>query len=204
MKKGGFMRDALILFAITLIAGTLLGGVYEITKEPILRAGQADRDSAYKTVLPEAEAFEAGDMAAALEQANSQLAGLDFGNVSVDECMTGLDAGGNVTGYVVTATSKDGYGGAITASVGIDLDGLIQGIEFLTINETVGFGMAAKEDPTWKMQFFNKEVEQFTVTKSGAGAESEVDSISGATITSNAITGAVNAAVYFVNNCLEQ
>ena len=35
MKKGGFMKDALILFAITLISGICLGGVYEITKLPI-------------------------------------------------------------------------------------------------------------------------------------------------------------------------
>lgn len=204
MKKGGFMKDALILCAITLIAGALLGGVYEITKGPISMAGQKDKAAAYLAVLPAAETFESGDVAAALEQANSQVAGLGFGNVSVDECVTGLDAGGNIIGYVITATSKDGYGGAITASVGTDTDGRIQGIEFLTLNETVGFGMAAKDDPEWKKQFYNKDVQQFTVTKSGAAAESDIDAISGATITSSAITGAVNAAVYFVNNCLEQ
>jgi len=204
MKKGGFMKDALILCAITVIAGALLGGVYEITKEPILMASQKDKNAAYQVVLPAAVAFESSDMEAVLDQANSQIAGLGFGNVSVDECAAGIDAGGNVTGYVVTATSKDGYGGAITASVGLGIDGRIMGIEFLTLNETVGFGMAAKDDPEWKKQFYDKDVQQFTVTKSGAAAESEVDAISGATITSNAINGAVNAAVYFVNNCLEQ
>ena len=41
MKKGGFMKDAVILFAITLIAGLCLGGVYGITKEPIAKAEAA-------------------------------------------------------------------------------------------------------------------------------------------------------------------
>lgn len=204
MKKGGFMKDALILFAITLIAGALLGAVYEITKGPILMASQKDKVSAYQAVLSEAVTFESEDITGVLEQANDQLAGLGFGNVSVDDCATGKDAGGNIIGYVVTATSKDGYGGAITASVGISPDGRIQGIEFLTLNETVGFGMAAKDDPEWKKQYYNKDTRQFTVTKSGAAEESEVNAISGATITSNAITGAVNAAVYFVGSCLEQ
>ena len=41
MSKGGFMKDALILFAITLVAGACLGGVYEITKDPIAEIGRA-------------------------------------------------------------------------------------------------------------------------------------------------------------------
>ena len=34
MSKGGFMKDAVILCAITLVAGACLGGVYEMTKDP--------------------------------------------------------------------------------------------------------------------------------------------------------------------------
>ena len=36
MSKSGFMKDAVILFAITLISGFLLGGVYQLTKKPCL------------------------------------------------------------------------------------------------------------------------------------------------------------------------
>ncbi|MGL5435031.1 MAG: RnfABCDGE type electron transport complex subunit G [Lachnospiraceae bacterium] len=204
MSKGGFMKDALILCVITLIAGALLGGVYEITKEPIALANQQAEGNAYILVLPEAKSFGDEDMTAILEQANGEIASLGYGNVLVDECAAGLDKSGSVVGYVVTATTKDGYGGAITASVGIDLQGNIQGIEFLTINETVGFGMVAKEDPEWKAQYYNKDIDVFVMTKNGAAAADEIDAISGATITSNAVNGAVNAAVYFANNCLTQ
>ena len=40
-KSSGFMKDALILFAITLVSGTALGAVYGITKDPIDKAKNA-------------------------------------------------------------------------------------------------------------------------------------------------------------------
>lgn len=203
MSKGGFMKDALILCAITLIAGACLGGVYEITKEPIEMANQIAKETAYKTVLPIADTFETDDLTEILAQANGEIGGLGYGNVVVEECVTGVDASGAAVGHVVTATSKDGYGGAITVSVGIDAEGTVMGIEYLSLSETAGLGMNAQK-PEWKAQFSNKKVDSFVVTKIGASADHEIDAISSSTITSNAVTGAVNAAVYFANNCLAQ
>ena len=203
MSKGGFMKDAMILFAITLVSGACLGGVYEITKAPIAAAEMAAKAAAYKTVLPEAETFEEAGSADALAAANTEISGLGYGNVTVDEAVSGKDASGAEVGYVVTSTSKDGYGGAITVSVGIEADGTVSGIEFLTLAETAGLGMNA-DKPEWKGQYAGKNVDLFTVTKNGASAENEINAISGATITSNAVTGAVNGAVYYVKNCLAQ
>ena len=203
MSKGGFMKDALILFAITLVAGACLGGVYEITKDPIAAAQLAAKEEAFRTVLADADSFALDDYSDALAKANAEVSGLGFGNVTVDECATGLDASGAPLGYVVTATSKDGYGGNITVSVGITAEGEVKGIEFLTLAETAGLGMNA-DQPEWKGQYAGKTVDQFTVTKSGASADNEIDAISGATITSNAVTGAVNSALYFVNSCVNQ
>ena len=203
MSKGGFMKDALILFAITLVAGACLGGVYEITKDPIAAANQAAKERAFRAVLADADSFAMDDYSAALDKANTEVKELDFGNVSVDECATGMDASGATIGYVVTTTSKDGYGGDVTVSVGITTDGEVKGIEFLTLNETAGLGMNASK-PEWKGQFADKKVEQFSVTKSGSTSDEEIDAISGATITSNAVTNAVNIALYFVNDCVAQ
>ena len=202
MSKGGFMKDAMILFGITLVSGACLGGVYELTKAPIAAAEMAAKAEAYKVVLPEAASFEMTG-ADLFEEANAAIAGLGYGNVTVDEAVAGLDASGAEVGYVVTSTSKDGYGGAITVSVGVQADGTVAGIEFLTLAETAGLGMNA-DKPEWKGQYAGKNVEAFTVTKNGASAENEIDAIGGATITSNAVTGAVNGAVYFVKNCLAQ
>lgn len=202
MSKGGFMKDALILFAITLVAGACLGGVYEATKAPIAAANLAAKEAAYRTVLPDAASFEADDMTEIMAAANAEVSGLGYGNVTVDEAAIALDGSGAPMGYVVTTTSKDGYGGAITVSVGVLADGTVNGIAFLTLAETAGLGMNADTD--WKNQYAGKNVDAFSVTKNGASAENEINAISGATITSNAVTGAVNTAVYFVKNCLAQ
>ena len=174
MSKGGFMKDAVILCAITLVAGACLGGVYEMTKDPIAAANQAAKEAAYRTVFPDAAGFEAADLADKLPAANE-----------------------------TTATSNDGYGGAVTVSVGIQSDGTVNGIEFLTLAETAGLGMNAQK-PEWKGQFAGKKADVFSVTKDGASSDDQINAISGATITSKAVTGAVNAAVYFVDNCLAQ
>lgn len=202
MSKGGFMKDALILFAITLVAGACLGGVYEATKEPIAAANLAAKEEAYRTVLPDAASFEADDMTDVMASANAEVSGLGYGNVTVDEAAVALDGSGTPMGYVVTTTSKDGYGGAITVSVGVLADGTVNGIAFLTLAETAGLGMNADTD--WKNQYAGKNVDAFAVTKNGASGENEINAISGATITSNAVTGAVNTAVYFAKNCLSQ
>ncbi|MCI8948943.1 MAG: RnfABCDGE type electron transport complex subunit G [Lachnospiraceae bacterium] len=203
MSKGGFMKDAMILCAITLVAGACLGGVYGVTKEPIEQANLAAKAAAYQAVLPEASVFESGNLAGLMESANAEIAGLGYGNVTVDEAVMAMDSSGASVGYVVTSTSNDGYGGAITVSVGIQADGTVSGIEFLTITETAGLGMNAQK-PEWKAQYSGKNVDAFAVTKNGASSDNEINAISGATITSEAVTDAVNAAVYFAKNCITQ
>ena len=95
---------------------------------------------------------------------------------------------------MINVTNHEGYGGDITISVGLANDGTVKGIEILDISETAGLGMKAKEDK-FKNQFQNKAVSQFTYTKTGAVQDFEIDAISGATITTNAVTNAVNAAI---------
>lgn len=200
MKKGGFMKDAVILFAITLIAGLCLGGVFEITKAPIAAAEQAAKIAAYKEVLPEANDFVEDGMPEKIAASAEELMAQGFGNVYIDAAAQAVDASGNPVGYVVSSTSKDGFGGEVKLSVGINGEGKISGIAFLSLAETPGLGMNATGDE-FKGQFIDKNAETLTVTKTGAPAENEIQAMSGATITSEAVTNAVNAAVYFVNNC---
>ncbi|MCD8221849.1 MAG: RnfABCDGE type electron transport complex subunit G [Clostridiales bacterium] len=203
MSKGGFIKDAMILFAITLVAGACLGGVYSVTKDPIDAANLAAKNEAYRAVLPDAADFAEDIDASLLTTANEALAGLSYGNVTVDEAVTAQDASGNEIGHVITATSNDGFGGAVTVSVGILSDGTVNGIEFLTLAETAGLGMNA-DKPEFKSQYAGKNVTEFSVTKDGATSDDQINALSGATITSRAVTNAVNSAVYFVNNCLAQ
>lgn len=204
MKNGGFMKDAVILFVITLIAGFLLGGVYQVTKDPIEKANLAASLASYKEVFPDAADFETDDeLKAAVETCNTELLSQSFGNVGVDNALKAVDGSGNVLGYVITSYSDDSYGGKVQISVGIKEDGTINGIAFLEISDTPGLGLKA-EEPPFKDQYMGKKAESLTVTKSGNAGEAEINSISGATITSSATTNAVNAALYCVHSCIKQ
>ncbi len=110
-----------------------------------------------------------------------------------------LDASGNQIGYLITSTSAESYGGNVQIAVGITNEGELTGIGFLSISETPGLGMNAKE-PAFKDQFIGKKAENLEVTKTGASADNQIEAISGATITSKAVTNATDAAIYFVAN----
>ena len=200
--KSGFMKDAFILFAITLISGLALGGVYEVTKEPIEQATIAANNATYQSVLPEASSFEEDtSLASSIETCNTELAGMDFGNVGVDSVLIAKDSSGAEAGYVINTHSNDSYGGPVEISVGFNAEGSISAIGFLAIDDTPGLGLKAKE-PAFKDQYVGKNADALTVTKSGNAGETEINSISGATITSSATTNAVNAALYFLHNSL--
>ncbi len=200
----GIMKDALILFAITLIAGFCLGAVHEITLEPIAKAQLEANTKTFQEVYPEAASFGLNDqLAQAAQDIAGDLAGQGFGSVTVDNVQEALDASGNVIGYLITSSSSEGYGGTVQVAVGISNDGTLTGIGFLDISETVGLGMNA-QNPEFKDQYAGKAAQVFEVTKTGATADNQINAISGATVTSNAVTGAVNAAVYFFENCIAQ
>jgi len=156
MKNGGYMKDALILFVITLISGFLLGGAYQITKDPIDKATEAANLAAYKKVFPEAADFTSDEkMEAAVEVCNTELLSQNFGKTGVDNAFKAVDGSGSVLGYVITSHSDDSYSGVVQISVGIKEDGSINGIEFLAISDTPGLGLKAKE-PAFKDQYAGK------------------------------------------------
>ena len=51
------IKNALILFAITLVAGVLLGIVYQVTKEPIAYQNKLAQDKANQSVFAAASTF---------------------------------------------------------------------------------------------------------------------------------------------------
>ncbi|MBQ5698163.1 MAG: RnfABCDGE type electron transport complex subunit G [Lachnospiraceae bacterium] len=201
-SKSGFMKDALVLFAITLVSGLCLGFVYDITKGPIEQATIDKNNRTYQEVLSSASSFTEveGSVEKIAELAVSgELAG--FGGVAIESVLEGTDASGAAVGYVINSLSNDSYGGAVKISVGFDADGTITGVGIREINDTPGLGLKAKE-PKFKDQYIGKNVDTLVVTKTGASAENEIDAISGATVTSNAVTNAVNTAFYYLHNCM--
>ena len=190
------IRNTISLLVITLIAGLLLGAVYEVTKEPIAKEQQKAKEEAYKAVFAEADSFEEMELDENVLADITDQQGLD---ATVEEIMAVLDKSGNPAGYVLTVTDHEGYGGDVQFAMGVKTDGTVNGISFLSLSETAGLGMKANED-TFKKQFAGRNVEKFSYTKNGSTSDEEIDALSGATITTNAVVNGVNAGLYYVKN----
>ena len=194
------IKDALILFAITLVAGVLLGGVYQITKEPIARQEALALENACKEVFADAVSFEEDAFDA--ENVKAWLADNGYSAQVIESVYLAKDGSGAVMGAVLTVKTSEGYGGDIRFTMGVRNDGTLNSISLLTISETPGLGMNAEE--VLVPQFVNSKGFPFVVTKTQSTDAMEISAISGATITSEAITGGVNAGMlYFTENMME-
>jgi len=193
------IKDCLKLVLITFVAGLALGAVYAVTVDPIRQQEDKAQQEAYRAVFPEADEFsdlegfssaEASDVFASYDNTVDDHAGDTMNNV------VEVEDNGKVAGYIFDITTHKGYGGDIELTVGIQADGTVTGYSILSIGETAGLGMNAQK-AEWGAQYADKQVEEFSVVKDGSGSsdDAKIDAISGATITSKAITGAVN-------NCL--
>ena len=188
LRMKSMLKDAAILFAITLVAGFLLGAVYDVTKEPIAIQTAKKKNEACKEVFADAVNFEAMETAEGVEGAPAD----------VDAAYQALAEDGTLMGYVLEVTTHEGYNGDIQFAMGIRLDGTVNGISLLSIAETPGLGMKAEE--VLKPQFTQKKASQFIFTKTGATAEEQIDAISGATITTNAVVVGVNTGLAYFQN----
>lgn len=165
MKK---VPPFVILTIIALAAALLLAVTNAVTQEPIAAASAKAADEARRAVLPGAEEFEPVEAP-----------------TSVDSLYAGK-AGGQTIGYAATVTVT-GFGGPIEVTVGVDTQGTVTGLNVggSSFAETAGLGAKAKE-PAFTDQFVGKTA-PLTL-------KVDVDAISGATITSRAVTDGVNTA----------
>lgn len=185
--ESSFKNMVLILTGITCLSGAILGGVNEITTEPIKVAKLAKQENAIKLVAPEYD-----------------------NNPIADQWKTTLPDGteaiifpakknGELVGAAVQAMTKNGFGGPITLMVGFDKDGNVHEYSVLSHTETPGLG---SKMPTWfheKGNIIGKNPgkNKLTVSKDGG----EVDAITAATISSRAFLDAVaNAYNAFTNS----
>lgn len=191
------LKEAGILFAITLIAGLLLGVVNELTKEPIRIQQEKAIQEACRAVFADAASFEKMEYTPD-EVLAEELSGMGVKLGTVYQAFSSDNA---MLGYVMESTSTQGYGGNIVLYLGVAADGTLNDISILEISETAGLGMLAPE--VLVPQFHDKKVESFFYTKSGASAENEIDAITSATITTKAVTNAVNGGLKAARALLE-
>ncbi|RKJ79254.1 MULTISPECIES: RnfABCDGE type electron transport complex subunit G [unclassified Pyramidobacter] len=177
-----------ILFAITAVTGLLLGAVQNITSGSIAAQRARQKNDALAATLPGAKNF----TPVALKT--------DAGIIA--EIFSG-SGGGKTLGYNFTLTPK-GFGGLMTLVCGIDAEGRVTDIAILESSETPGLGARASE-PAFAGQFHGRLADgDLQVTKTPPENGDQIQAISGATITSRAVTDAVNAARAYWKNHLKK
>lgn len=184
------LKEAGILLLIILVAGTVLSFVYSLTMEPILQMKEEEKQKTCQTVFATAESFEYQEGISELDL----LTGTEYEGHLLVEAYLALDANGVQLGNVYSITTPNGYAGNINLWVGISMDGQVMAVQVFEINETPGLGLRAQE--VLSPQFAGKTVDRFVLTHGDSVVDTQVDSISGATITSKAMVEAVNAALY--------
>ncbi len=176
------LKLGLNLFVICAVVAGLLAGTNQMTEPLIQERNEQANNEARKVVLSEASEFE-------LMDSNDYQKSSEVETIEVYKGIKGSDT----VGYTIKVLPK-GYGGEIELMVGIKSDGTISGVNIGNMTETPGLGAKSKEESFYG-QYAGKPSTQLSVIKSGTAGETEIQAISGATITSTAVTTGVNAAV---------
>jgi len=187
------------LLIITAIAALILGWAHKITLEPIKQQNIKTNNEAMKEVLPSAESFQkiASKTPEAGEKLELELKA-DSAVSEVNKALKGTD----ITGYTIKVAPK-GYAGLIEMVVGISSEGKIQGIKILNHSETPGLGANAP-NPEFSGQYKGKSIEKpLEVVKTAPSGDNQIQALTGATISSKAVTKGVNDAVDFFKSELK-
>lgn len=203
-SKSTLIKDAITLFVITLIAGLALGFIYELTKGPIADAEAKTKQKAYQSVYADAKEFVEDDaIKAKVDDSEKFLKDNELSGAEITEVLIAKNDSGEAIGYVISYLATEGYGGDISISMGMTNEGEITGLEVLSASETAGLGAKCKES-AFKDQFKGINADSIEYTKDGATQDNQIDAISGATITTKAVTKGVNAAIAFLKQDVMQ
>lgn len=164
------LKPALSLFVFCLVMTLLLVGTNLLTRDQIQAQTVKTEETARKMVFPDADSFD--------EKEGYFIAVKD----------------GKTAGYVFT-TEANSYGGALKVMTGISEEGKVTGVSILSIDDTPGLGMNAKNESFRNQYLQDVPSDGFEVVTGGNAGEGEINALTGATITSKAVTTAVNEAV---------
>ncbi len=164
------------LLVICMVVALLLGIVNSVT-EPIITKMQAEKTAAAMAEVLKADSYDKQDV--------------QMDNVTA---LYHAMAGDKQIGYVVEVTSG-GFGGILSIVVGVDMDGKVTGVSVTKHSETKNIGSKVADDPSVLDRFIGLGG---TITVNTG--DNRFDAISGATVTSKAVTAGVNTALAAVAN----
>ncbi|HPE20824.1 MAG TPA: RnfABCDGE type electron transport complex subunit G [Candidatus Mcinerneyibacteriales bacterium] len=190
-----FIKLGFALLAVTFIAGFVLNTAYEKTKPKIEEIQRSQEASARKEVLPEAVEFTPVKM-----QEDVKDSALIDSTVE-NRYWVGQNAEGEETGIVIKVFAYGYDPSPVTAMAGLKRDGTVIGLKIIAQTETPGLGARIQETVEVEGQPVVWFTRQFEGLKAGTievikGKVSEgvngISAITAATITSKAVTDAVN------------
>ncbi len=182
-KEGGIVQLVVVLGLITLVCALLLGVINGVTADKIKQNAIETRNAAMAEIIPDAEFEDLETTVPAPDKSTPAISGV------YKATLNGEDAG-----YCIQV-EPSGFGGTLTLIVGVNADGTIAGAKVTGHAETPGLGAKAQADPNWITQFAGQPADgSLAVTKDGG----TINAITGATITSRAVTLGVNTAAKYV------
>jgi electron transport complex protein RnfG len=184
------LRLSIVLTIITLIAAFVLAEIYKITKPRIELQKLAKTQEALAIVLPEAKLLVPVNKKSPVKDSDGNVL-YEKEEVLYYKGYAKMDTT-HLTGYAFKA-SGSGYSSIVETMVGIDTTGHIKMIKIISQKETPGLGaLSVNSEPfngkKWStLQFIGKGINDLKVDKDGG----PIVSITGATITSRAITNSI-------------
>ena len=181
----------IVLLLICAVATALLGYVNSVTAGPIAELKIVEAREARMQVMSQADDIseqiddtKMGEIINAIGSSPEEL----------NEIYVAKAADGQIIGYTIKVT-KNGFGGKIEVLVGINNDGKINEVRILSHSETPGLGANSIKEDFYGRYRDKPATGSLSVIKSGAPTDEQIISITGATITSKAVTDAVNIAI---------
>jgi electron transport complex protein RnfG len=199
-----FLKTAGVLALVCFVSGFLLSLVNSVTREAIMQAMEKKKDVARALVLPAALYSSASfvpveERGAALSELLGQTLPHSFAHVSTNYVVA-KDEEGNVVGYIFDVITPRGYGGDMVLIVGIAIrpndtwgSAHVSDYSVISSSETPGLGTGAEQ--AMHAFFTNRPLLERKGVFDVDPSERQIDSISGATITSVAIKDALAAAL---------
>lgn len=179
-----YIHLTLVLLIIAGLSGLVLGATNEFTKEAIIQVKLNkinDNMSEWFSSVPKENKKEN----ATADDYNTKDA------EDVNAVYEAKDKSDNIVGYVLEVKAPGSYGGGMVLLVGIDTEGIVTGYTYVAFNESGPGG-----DVRSNQGFIDSIVGQTSV--------SDVDTVSGATFTSNATLNGVQIALDYYNENIKE
>lgn len=186
-KKNEFVQLGGVLCGITLVVSLCLGAVNAITVDPIAKQNKLKTENALAQVMDaDSEQIDVADGTTVTTDSGVAVEIISAYKMTKD----GQDAG-----YCVEV-GPTGFGGAVDTMIGIGTDGTITGISVISASsETPGLGARCTEEE-FQAQFAGQPADGTVAVAKDGGS---ITALTGATITSRAVSNGVNAAAKFAS-----